>query len=57
METKGEDGVDEYLWWGNDHEESVWQLWDGSLTNSSIHDAKLKKVRLPIEAGRERSDK
>ena len=56
METKGEDGVDQYLW-GRDHEESVWQLWDGSLTNSSIHDAKLKKVRLPIEAGRERSDK
>lgn len=56
METKGEDGVDEYLR-GRDYEESVWQLWDGSLTNSSIHDAKPKNVRLPIEAGRERSDK
>lgn len=33
------------------------KLWNGSLTKSSMHDAKLKKKRLPAEAGRERRDK
>ena len=36
---------------GNSHDNS------GLLTNSSIHDAKVKKMRLPIEAGREWRDR
>ncbi len=57
MKAKGEEGVDEYLWGGGSMGKFAQQLWDGLLTNSSIHDARLKKMRLPIEAGRERRDR
>lgn len=55
METKGEDRVGEdLLGGGKGMKNSYSKLWDVSLTNSSIQDAKLKKMRLPVEAGRER---